>query len=91
MVLLAESGVWTQLSQLSGPNVFEKIDGEKWPWTMTLPCRRCTDVNKGEEVWKPLSAFFREPRSSRSLEGRFAEGPRLMLLEVHASIEMAVQ
>ena len=24
---------------------------------MTLPCRRCTDLNGGEEVWKSVSAF----------------------------------
>ena len=32
-------------------------DAEKWPFSMTLPCRRCTDLNGGVEVSKPVSAF----------------------------------
>jgi len=33
--------------------------------TMALPCRRCTDKNGGEEVWRPLSSFGAGPTMSR--------------------------
>jgi hypothetical protein len=35
----------------------EESTGQSWIETMELPCRRCTDVNQGVEVTKPLSAF----------------------------------
>eukprot|EP00973_Karenia_brevis_P055057 7654305-Karenia_brevis.AAC.1 len=31
----------------------KKTKIESWPLEQTLPCRCCTDRNKGQEVWKP--------------------------------------
>ena len=31
--------------------------GESWLLEQTLPCRRCTDLNGGREVWKPVSLY----------------------------------
>ena len=31
--------------------------GQSWLLEQTLPCRRCTDMNQGEEVWKPMSLY----------------------------------
>ena len=31
--------------------------GESWLLEQTLPCRRCTDLNCGKEVWKPVSLY----------------------------------
>ena len=31
--------------------------GAPWMLAQELPCRRCTDLAKGDEVWKPVSSF----------------------------------
>ena len=55
-----------QLSEEDSKKAWKKDDkkekstgseGERWPLTMELPCRRCTDANNGEEVSKAISAF----------------------------------
>ena len=34
----------------------DDIVKSNWPWSMQLPCRRCSYI-EGADVWKPLSLF----------------------------------
>ena len=64
----------------------QATSGESWLDTMTLPCRRCTDKNGGEEVWRPLSSFGAGPTVTprRHLDEHRLARARLVLSQVQA-------
>ena len=59
-------------------NAQEQKPKDKWPFAMMLPCRGCTEKNKGKEVLKPLSAFTAKRTVHGLWEETISKGQDLM-------------